>query len=136
MPNFCYYQMRVRGNEDKVEEFIDIIQADYHIKNGICSHDRHFWRVFDANVLDRQFENGSGYAEIEGDCAWSVHACMCDGDGSYNEDNPNLGGTTLQAESEKLHISIEVFSSETGCCFMKSFVRIALMLLVYTLMLV
>lgn len=122
MPNYCDYEMRVKGKEEAIEEFISIIQADYHITDGVCSHERHFWRVFEAEVQNKQFNNGEGYAEIVGCCAWSVHTCMCDGKGTYNNDYPNLGGTTLQAESERLHISIEVLSSETGCAFMEHYI--------------
>lgn len=122
MPNFCCYEMKVRGKEEAVEEFIDIIQAKYQIKDGVCSHERHFWRVFEANVIDKHFENGVGYAEIDGDCAWSVYSCMCEGDNTYNNDCPNLGGTTLQKESERLNISIEVYSSENGCAFQEHYI--------------
>lgn len=123
MPNYCSYEMRVRGKEEAVEEFIEILQADYRFdENRQCDCERHFWRVFDANVLDKHFENGEGYAEINGDCAWSVYSCMCDGSFTYNNDFPNMGGTTLQAESERLNISIEVFSSEPGCQFMEHYV--------------
>lgn len=123
MPNYCDYEMKVKGSKKSVEEFIGIIQANYNIdENKKCNCERHFWRVFEADVIDKRFENGEGYAEIAGCCAWSVYSCMCDGDFTYNSDFPNLGGTTLQKESERLHISIEVFSSECGCQFMEHYI--------------
>lgn len=123
MPNYCDYQMEVKGNQDNVLEFIKIMQSDYHINsNGECDCDRHFWRVFEANVEDKGSNGDIYYAIIGGYCAWSVVTCMCDGIGSYNNSYKNAGGTTLKNESKRLNLTIEVFSKEPGMCFMEHIV--------------
>ena len=55
---------------------------------------------------------------IAGDCAWSVASCMCMDDtvGTYAT-GTKQNDTSLQMESERLRLEIEVFSSETGFCF-------------------
>ena len=74
MPNYCYYEMHVRGNRENIEEFRNVM-TNYELP-------RHFWRVFsaDADYSDPD-ENGLIVATITGDCAWSVHSCMCIGIG-------------------------------------------------------
>lgn len=123
MPNYCDYEMKVDGRKEDIEEFIKIIKADYHIdENGKCNCDRHFWRVFEARVYEEEFECGDSYAIIGGYCAWSVKSCMCDGEHTYNNNHSDCGGTTLQRESKRLNLTIEVFSSECGNCFMEHYV--------------
>lgn len=118
MANNCYFEMMVRGKEAAVNEFIDILKVRYTVNgDGTCDVPRHFWRVFSAEVFDRAFdENGDGFVMICGDCAWSVSGCM-GGEGYYDDRYPNAGGTNLQTESERLGISIEVYSQEAGCQF-------------------
>ncbi len=123
MPNLCDYEIKVQGKEEDVKEFVKILKADYYIdENGVDSCERHFWRVFEADVIDEGMENGIYYNLVAGYCAWSVYSCMAEGTFTYNDDNPNCGGTSLQKESERLHLIIEVFSEECGCAFMEHFV--------------
>lgn len=127
MPNICGYQMKVKGKPENVDEFVRIIQADYDFdKNGrcICDVGKHFWRVFDADVYDVKVEDGVKSVYISGSCAWSVAVCMLGGTWSYQEQCPDGLGTTLDAESERLGLAIEVFSEESGCCFMEHYVII------------
>lgn len=125
MPNYCNFEMKVTGTKENVEEFIRVINADYYIdKDGHCDCDRHFWRIFEADVFKESFENNYGYIKIDGYCAWSVYSCMCDGEDTYNEISPNGGGTSLQKESEILNLTIEVFSVEPGLEFVEHFLFI------------
>lgn len=125
MANYCNYSMRVQGKEEDVEEFITIIKSDYcYDKNGNCNVERHFWRVFDAYVVDDETVDGIRSVIIDGYCAWSVYSCMCDGKFTYQNDHPDWNGTTLQMESERLQLAIEVFSEEPGCCFMEHYVTV------------
>lgn len=132
MPNICNFSMKVTGNPENVEKFIDIIQADYFIRqDGTCIDfytkqivERHFWRVFEAEVIDDKTKNNVRSVIINGECAWSVFSCMCSGRGTYQSDNPGKNGTTLKKESARLHLSIEVFSEEPGCCFMEHMVYV------------
>ena len=124
MPNYCNYSMKVVGKETKVDEFIKIIQTDYEFDdNGKCNVDRHFWRVFEADVTSEDIADGIKSATIYGYCAWSVYSCMFDGAHTYQgrHPNPEDGGTTLQRESARLNLDIEVFSEESGCCFMEHY---------------
>lgn len=131
MPNICSYCMQVKGKPENVEEFIKIIQTDYaYDKNGNCYNpsdhnkpvEKHFWRVFEANVESDDISYDIRTVEISGDCAWSVKSCMCDGLFTYQYQNPNGHGTTLQKESERLQLAIEVFSEECGMGFMEHYV--------------
>lgn len=125
MPNYCNYEMKVTGIKENVEEFINIIQADYYIdENGHSDCDRHFWRVFEAEVYNTGFQDDKYFAELYGYCAWSVYSCMCDGEYTYNGDHPNMGGTTLEIESKRLNLTIELFSDEPGCEFAEHFLFI------------
>ena len=130
MPNYCSYSMKVKGTHENIEQFIKIIQTDYmYNKDGACINpdtnepvERHFWRVFEAYVVDDETENEVRSVIINGDCAWSVTSCMCDGRWTYQGQNPNGRGTTLKQESARLNLSIEVFSEEPGCGFMEHIV--------------
>lgn len=132
MPNLCNYSMKVTGAPENVEKFINIIQVNYMYKeDGTCINpntgemvDRHFWRVFEAYIEDDEIENNIRSVIIGGDCAWSVHSCMCSGLGTYQSNSPNRKGTTLRDESERLSLTIEVFSEECGFCFMEHMVYV------------
>ena len=119
MPNECLYSMRVKGKTKNVDEFVHIIQADY---NEVS---KHFWRIFAADVCSEKEENGIKTVDITGDCAWSVHSCMRDGFGSYNNDfktgKRNEKGTTLKEQSKLLNLEIEVYSSEPGMAFQEHY---------------
>lgn len=129
MPNYCNYYMRVVGKKrENVKEFIEVMNADYNYRTGEFSAPRHMFRVFDATPVFDDSEdgiredNGTFITELMGDCAWSVYCCMCAGDFTYYnqlalEYQDIFRGTTLQEESERLNLSIEVFSSEPGMCF-------------------
>lgn len=126
MPNYCNYSMCVVGEKKNIEEFIKVIQADYNYGTMEFSYDRHMFRVFEA-VCDEIEERADDTYQttINGYCAWSVASCMLEG-GYYNAlkgDYPDdFRGTTLDRESEKLNLSIEVYSEESGCCFQEHYI--------------
>ena len=127
MPNYCGYQMKVKGKPENVDEFVKVIQADYSFDdkdNCICDVGRHFWRVFYADIYDEEIVDGVKSVYISGSCAWSVYSCMMDGPHTYNEQYPKHCGTTLAIESKQLELEIEVFSEEPGVGFMEHFVII------------
>ena len=126
MPNYCDYSMCVKGTKENVEEFIKVIQADYDYHGMIFSHDRHLFRVFEANYDEIEKMCDDTYQVIiNGYCAWSVASCMLEG-GYYADVKtryPNeFRGTTLLLESKRLGIDIEVYSEECGCCFQEHYV--------------
>ena len=128
MPNYCYYQMCVRGKKENVERFIKVIQADYNYSSMEFSYDRHMFRVFEADYDELEKVGKNDYRVIiSGDCAWSVSSCMLNEHHSsyYNrmkEEYPNdFRGTTLPKESRRLHLAIEVYSEECGMCFQEHY---------------
>lgn len=129
MPNYCNYSMCVKGTKESVEEFIKVIQADYDYGTMEFSHDRHLFRVFEAEYDEvEEVYNGIYQVIIKGYCAWSVNCCMLDtSKSSYYKslktDYPcEFRGTTLPIESKRLNLDIEVFSEEGGMCFQEHYV--------------
>lgn len=131
MPNYCNFDMHIKGKKENIQHFLNILQTDYNYEDDrveiSCEEQRHMFRIFDTYVetdMD-DFEPGeSAYADVSGECAWSVVSCMCEGDHTYYNDmkkNKNFKGTTLQKESETYGLVIEVFSSESGCAFQEHF---------------
>ena len=113
MANNCFFTMHVKGKKENVDEFFTELRDYEHIP--------HFWRVFSADRLDLQTDpDGTVVAEIIGDCAWSVYCCMLDGAGTYAHDCPEVS-TSLQKESERLSLAIEVFSEESGAEFQEHY---------------
>ena len=113
MANNCFFTMHVKGKKENVDAFFAELRDYERVP--------HFWRVFSADMLLLQSEpDGTVVAEIIGDCAWSVHCCMCDGEGTYAKDCPEVS-TSLQKESERLSLAIEVFSEEYGVGFQEHY---------------
>lgn len=115
MPNRCFYEMKIRGTKENVKEFIKILQADYHCQ-------KFFWEIFDVTLIDSKFDNNENYALVCGNCAWSVYFCMFDGVNTCNYEFPNSKGTTLEKESERLNLTIEVFAEEPLSGIMEHYV--------------
>ncbi len=114
MPNYCYYEMHVKGKRENIEEFVKVM-TDYE-------RPQHFWRVFSAYTDYRApDQDGLTIASIAGDCAWSVYSCMCIGPCTYAGDVDESRRTSLQKESERLQLEIEVFSDEPGMCFQEHY---------------
>lgn len=128
MPNYCNYSMCVVGKRKNVEEFIKVIQADYDYGNMVFSHDRHMFRVFEAECDEiEKRADGRFQTIINGYCAWSVNSCMFEGEyyGSFKKDYPDdFRGTTLCRESANLNLDIEVYSEESGMCFQEHYIII------------
>lgn len=123
MPNYCCYNMQVTGEKkENIEEFIQVLQADYNYRTKEFTAPRHMFRVFTADPSDIVPYHGKYACNIVGDCAWSVYSCMMEGPFSYYsevaEEHPDdFRGTTLIKESELLDLDIEVFSEEPGMGF-------------------
>lgn len=114
MANNCWYDMHVSGTRKSLDEFYKVL-TDY-------DHPRHFYRVFTAETYDTyQNKDGTFTDCISGDCAWSVCSCMTIGAiGTYAKGDRETD-TSLQLESERLHLRIEVFSSEPGVGFQEHY---------------
>jgi len=136
MANYCYYEMKVQGRPESVDEFIKIIKADYDYDNNKFSFERHFWRVFEAEVSNEEIYEGVKSCIISGNCAWSVEACMFDRGTSYQASfrkNPKIfgcsekticRGTDIIAESKCLNLIIEIYSEEEGIGFQEHYLII------------
>lgn len=113
--------MKVTGLKKDIEEFIKIISADYDYTNNKFTFDRHFWRVFEAYVLELDEEldgNQPTDCFIDGYCAWSVSTCFFQ-EGyqkTFGKDEINKR-TNIETESKRLNLTIEIKSLETGCAF-------------------
>lgn len=100
MANNCWYQMRIAGQKESVDQFIDMLSGKGPV---------HLGRVFSA-YTDEPFtpypgNRGIGYADVSGDCAWSIKESMLPG---YN---PSI---TLATEAKRLGLVVEAYSSEPG----------------------
>lgn len=116
MPNICEFLMRVKGTSENVDTFVEILQD----KN--CDNSKRFCRVFEAELCYEEVKpDETKVVEIAGNCAWSVHTCMCDGAGSYYEDATGGDATTLKEQSLFLNIDIEVYSKEPGIGFQEHY---------------
>jgi hypothetical protein len=117
--------MKVVGTKANINKFIKVIQADYSYNEMKFSYERHMFRVFEAEYDEiEKRSDGKFETIINGYCAWSVASCMLRG-GYYNDVKKgypdDFRGTTLDIESKILHLDIEVFSEESGCCFMEHY---------------
>lgn len=74
MANNCWYQMRIAGKKESVDQFIAMLSGKAPTRLG---------RVFSV-YTDEPFtpypgNKGIGYADISGDCAWSIKESMLPG---------------------------------------------------------
>ena len=122
MPNYCDYEMKIKGSKQAIRRVVKCLEADYNYSKGKPEH-RHFFRVFDVfqNGNLEKNDDGTWSLYVYGDCAWSVYSAMVSKTGeSYyyacKEKYPqDFMGTTLLEESK--NCEIEVFSEEIGCMF-------------------
>lgn len=141
MPNLCTGFMNVRGRADCVDEFIAILQANYSYyankDNGDYtwsadpknfSHIPHFFRVFDAYLMDDPVYHGACYKAvvISYELAWSVYSCMFPGPftyyGDFQNEHPNQHfGSNILIESKRLQLEIEIWSYEPGMGFQEHY---------------
>jgi hypothetical protein len=138
MANICLGYINVRGYKDNVEEFIQILQADYSYCNkenyfeyvvdrNNFSHIPHFFRIFETNIIEDVMLSGVYRCVIlDIECAWSVYCCMFNGPHSYyyNFQRDHLGnhfGTHILQESKRLNLEIEIWSYESGMAFQEHY---------------
>lgn len=126
MPNYCNYEMKIKGSKDAIKRVLECLKADYDYNKGKPDH-KHFFRVFDVYDDNEMKDNGDGTFTqfVFGDCAWSVHSCMCSGEHTYYNDGKesfgeNFMGTDLLEQSKDCEI--EVFSEEEGMEFSEHYI--------------
>ena len=126
MPNYCDYEMKIKGSKEAIARVLACLNADYDYGEGKPAH-KHFFRVFTAEEIGEPTENADGTftQQVYGDCAWSVASCMLESAFSYysvvKKDHPDIFmGTTLEEQSEDCEI--EVFSEEPGMGFSEHYI--------------
>lgn len=134
MPNYCDYEMKINGKKENVEKLISYLQAEYSYKGDgtvECSADKHFFRVFGADVLE-EYEIDPGKEDtlytaiVGGCCAWSVYSCMMQGEHTYynrvkESNKKEFYGTHMIEATRELDLEVEIFSEEPGCGFMEHY---------------
>ena len=106
MANNCEFSMRITGGEDEIKELVSLLRREAKVEKG------HFGRVFqfEPDYGGTRATNFSGVYEYEGtgDCAFSVKNSLL----ACNDCSPSL-----ESETRRLGLVVEVFSSEPGCKF-------------------
>lgn len=110
MANNCAFDMRITGKEDAIKEFIAMLSWQGEFEE--CGLGRTY--SFDADELEETTVPGIYTVTGYGDCAWSVLTAMRE---EYRADAPSL-----ESETERLGLVVEVYSSEPGFCFQEHYI--------------
>lgn len=104
MANYCSFNMKVTGDIDSINEIFEMMQWKGKFEeNGLG-------RIYDIETYDSiLYPNGLASYFFSGDCAWSVHSAMRSDSGRRE--------VSLESESKRLGLMIEVFSEESGFAF-------------------
>lgn len=109
MANNCYYDLKIVGTKEAIEDLIEILQYKHPVLE--------LYRVFNADVCEEgSIDNGNCYAIICGDVAWSIISTM------LKDADPNGGWTNLQRETAGLNLVVEIYSSEPGIGFQEHYI--------------
>lgn len=130
MPNICFGYITAIGRKDCLEEFANILCADYNYNNMTFSHKPHMFRIFDVYPGDEydQIEGLRYQADFMIECAWSLSSCMFnDYSLSYYQTlkdkyKENFFGTTITEVAKKLNLQIEMSSEEVGMEFQEHYI--------------
>lgn len=129
MANYCDFTMKVTGSEKNIKELLKTINAHYDYDKMEFSEGRHLSRIFETYVGEDleeleclDYEHGIYEIYISGYCAWSVFACMFDGDCTYykqlcKEYSNKSRATTIVNECRRLNLFVEITSEEEGMAF-------------------
>jgi hypothetical protein len=100
--------MKIIGSQEGCDNFVKRLSS-YDEPN-------HFWRIFEADVYDREDVGDSEIAlYIGGYCAWSLESC-CRASGYSN------GADLFAKNTKELHIKMEAWSREPGVQFEEHYV--------------
>lgn len=101
MANNCDFHMKIRGRKDDCRELADLLAwKNGHEKDGIG-------RIYLCQVVDE----GPGWLEVAGDCAWSVQTAILEPQGGR-----------FAEDLARLDLAVEVYSSEPGLQFQEHYV--------------
>ena len=97
MANSCYFSMRITGSKAACEEFSEVLSF---------RRERRFYGLYELECTFKGVMGDDYIMEFNGECAWSVDSSLMKEQGaSY---------TTLEFESRKLNLMIEVYSTESS----------------------
>lgn len=114
MANMCYFSMKIKGKEENINTFYNMLSQEGNIYIG-----------YGASA-EIKIDNNEAY--IDGECRWSVSDALIDDVKSMKNnpkasffgddiDNTKLEFITLFEACEKLNLEMECYSEETGNCF-------------------
>lgn len=113
MANNCDFEMNIAGEKAAVNEFVQMLKWEGPFE------EQGLGRIYDfdeievktlAKVNDKELISLQG----GGDCAWSVLTAMMQ---EYRKDFPSL-----ESETKRLGLALEVWSSESGCTFQEHYI--------------
>lgn len=111
MANICSFDMRITGKEEAIKEFASMLRWEGKFEHAGLG------RVYDFEPDIAELEETAvpGIYTVTGygSCAWSVLTAMCE---EYRKDAPSL-----ESETERLGLVVEIYSSEPGCCFQEHY---------------
>lgn len=108
MANYCYYTAKAIGSKEAVEEFARILARENEFTNsGIGSATDFEWEP-----AEKTHAKGIWTIEGQGSCGWSIVSGMME-EGSSDR----YPVRTLESETERLHIAVELYSSEPSIGF-------------------
>ena len=117
MANKIAFKLMVLGTESNVAEFLSVLSCDDYCDNGKDSYHgsfpRHFWRVDCIEQISSEIRDNNHRLLLSGECVHSVSYSMTEYDESlyhiHNHEYANHG-TSLERETAKLGISVEIYS--------------------------
>ena len=134
MANDCAYMLKIVGKRKDA-----VMQAALALKYMDLKNGYYLCRIFSADITDAGEKGDFFTAEVSGDCAWSVNACMFDE--SYaswrglklGEKEPRnfkdwQGNdcftkefVTMPILCKRLGVGVEIWSKEPGCEFQEHY---------------
>ncbi len=124
MPNYCIFKMKAVGEKQNLDKFKKIIQASYDYskfpETGNAENTKHFSRIYTADVCNEDDNS----LEINGYCAWSVWACMFNGEHTYFDDfkDSRKNVTCIEDVTKELNLTVEINSEESGVSFSEHYI--------------
>lgn len=107
MPNYCYYEMMIKGTKEHCYEWLKRMK-DHNEPN-------HFFRMFNPINVEEAGDDASYCMTLSGKCAWSLDTC-CRAYG-YSE-----GKDLFSINTKELNIVMEAYSDEPGVGFQEHYI--------------
>lgn len=110
MANNCFYDLKVIGAKESVDELIQILQYKHP--------ELRMYRIFSADVYEEGINSdGKYYVAVCGDVAWSISSTMLR---AITPEPKEI--TNILMETARLELVVEIFSSEPGVGFQEHYI--------------